>query len=75
MLLVSAAEHFQKLEKVVGRIKGGLHKDDLDEFFKTAYHLIEVTERDEGTTLIQKSMASALRQDIDIRICRDIANA
>ncbi len=75
MLLVSAAEHFQKLEKVVGRIKGGLHKDDLDEFFKTAYHLIEVTERDEGTTLIQKSMASALRQDIDIKICRDIANA
>lgn len=75
MLHNSAAEHFQKLEKIFGRINGGLHKDDLDDFFKTAYHLIEITEKDEGTSLVQKSMAAALRQDIDMKICRDIANA
>ena len=75
MLHNSAAEHFWKLEKIFGRINGGLHKDDLDDFFKTAYHLIEITEKDEGTSLVQKTMAAALRQDIDMKICRDIANA
>ena len=67
--------YFQNLEKIFGRINGRLHKDVLEEFFKTAYHLIEITEKDEGTSLVQKTMAAALRQDIDMKIYRDIANA
>ncbi len=75
MLHSSAEEHFQKLTKVFRRIQDNLHKDDLDDFFKTAYHLIEITNMDENATSSQKSMASALRQDIEMQICRDIANA
>jgi hypothetical protein len=52
-----------------------LHKDDLDDFFKTAYHLVEITEKDAATTPIHKAGATALRQDVDFRICRDITNS
>lgn len=75
MLHSSAAEHFKKLRKVFKRVEEALHKDDLDDFFKTAYHLLEITEKDKATTPLQKSAAAALRQDIDFQVCRDIANS
>jgi hypothetical protein len=51
-----------------------MHKDDLDDFFKTAYHLVEITEQDPATSAAQKTAARALRTDDDIRVCRDICN-
>jgi hypothetical protein len=75
MLHTSAAEHFEKLKKVLKRIDEAVHKDDLDDFFKTAYHLIEIIEKDAATTPIQKTGATALRLDVDFRICREIANS
>jgi hypothetical protein len=74
MLHQSAREHYEKLQRVVGRIDQAVHKDDLDDFFKTAYHLIEITERDPATTPSQKATASALKKDADMRVCRDICN-
>jgi hypothetical protein len=74
MLHKTAEEHFEKLKRVAARLDKEVHKDDLDDFFKTAYHLIEVTEKDPASTAAQKISASALRQDMDVAICRDICN-
>jgi hypothetical protein len=46
MLHKSAAEHLDKLIRVAARVDREVHKDDLDDFFKTAYHLVEITEKD-----------------------------
>lgn len=75
MLHRSAAEHFDKLRKDLKRVEEALHKDNLDDFFKTAYHLVEIVKRDRATTSLQKARAAELRQDIDFLICRDIANS
>ena len=72
MLHNSAAEHHDKLRKVLGRIEAEVHKDDLDDFFKTAYHLIEITEKDPATTLAQKAAALVLSADGDMKICREV---
>jgi hypothetical protein len=74
MLHTSAVEHHYKLKRVTKRIEDAVHKDDLDDFFKTAYHLVEITEKDPATTAAQKAAATALRSDPDLRICRDICN-
>lgn len=74
MLHRSAREHYEKLQRVIARIDQAVHKDDLDDFFKTAFHLIEVTEKDPSTASSQKSAASALKNDSDMRMCRDICN-
>src|SRR4051794_29718424 len=74
MLHHSAREHYEKLQRVVSRIDQAVHKDDLDDFFKTAYHLIEITEKDPSTTAAQRAGANALRSDSDMQICRDICN-
>lgn len=72
MLHLSAREHYEKLQRVIGRIDQAVHRDDLDDFFKTAYHLIEITEKDPSTTPAQKTAARGLRRDRDMQICRDI---
>ena len=74
MLHKSAAEHHQKLLRVLARIEQAVHRDDLDDFFKTAYHLLEITEADPQATPAQKAAAAALRGDQDLQVCRDIAN-
>ena len=74
MLHKTAMEHHEKLKRVTDRINTAVHKDDLDDFFKTAYHLIEITKRDPATSATQKSAAKALRNDVDLQICRDICN-
>ena len=74
MLHKTAAEHFDKLARVAARLEAEVHKDDLDDFFKTAYHLVEITEKDPMSRSEQKAAAAALRRDPDIAICRDICN-
>jgi hypothetical protein len=46
----------------------------LDDFFKTAYHLIEIIEKCSTTTATQKAQATALRGDPEMELCREIAN-
>jgi hypothetical protein len=70
----TASEHFNKLKRVYGQLDAEVHKDDLDDFFKTAYHLIEITEKCSTTTATQKAQASALRRDLDMELSREIAN-
>jgi hypothetical protein len=70
----TAAEHYAKLKRVRGRLDAEVHRDDLDDFFKTAYHLIEITEKCSTTTSAQKAQASALCGDPEIELCREIAN-
>lgn len=74
MLHKSAAEHLDKLIRVAARVDREVHKDDLDDFFKTAYHLVEITEKDPTSSPEQKAAATALRRDPDIAISRDICN-
>ena len=74
MLHKTAAEHFDKLKKVAARIENEVHKDDLDDFFKTAYHLLEITREDPTATPAQKAGADALRRHAEFAICRDICN-
>jgi hypothetical protein len=70
----TAAEHFEKLKRVHARLDGEVHKDDLDDFFKTAYHLIENIEKCSNTTVEQKLTAKALRSDPEMELCREICN-
>src|SRR5580704_1618555 len=74
MLHKSAAEHLDKLIRVAALVDREVHKDDLDDFFKTAYHLVEITEKDPTSSPEQKAAATALRRDPDIAISRDICN-
>jgi hypothetical protein len=70
----TAQEHFEKLKRVRGRLNAEVHKDDLDDFFKTAYHLIENTEKCSNTAAAQRSQATALRGDPELELCREITN-
>ena len=60
MVHKSAAEHFEKLRKDLERIEGSLHKDNLDDIFKTAYHLAEIAKKDMMTTSLQKARTAEL---------------
>jgi hypothetical protein len=71
----TATEHFEKLQRVAKRLQNeAVHVDALDDFFKTAYHLIENIEKDPATSAAQKAQATALRSDPDIKLCREITN-
>ncbi|MFN3076665.1 MAG: hypothetical protein ABT940_07285 [Alphaproteobacteria bacterium] len=74
VLHTTAQEHFAKLTRVNDRLAKEVHKDDLDDFFKTAYHLIEITEKDPSVSAAQKAQATALRNDPDIKLCQEITN-
>jgi hypothetical protein len=73
-LHATASEHFEKLIRVRRRLDEEVHRDDLDDFFKTAYHLIEIIEKCGETTATQKAQAKALRRDPDMELCREITN-
>jgi hypothetical protein len=73
-LHTTAVQHFNKLKRVCGRLDAEVHKDDLDDFFKTAYHLLEITEKCSITTPEQKEHATALRCDPEMELCREIVN-
>jgi hypothetical protein len=70
----TAAEHYQKLRRLHQRLQAEVHRDDLDDFFKTAYHLIEIIEKDPKTDGVQKTMATALEFDADLKLCGEITN-
>jgi hypothetical protein len=70
----TAAAHFDKLKRVRSRFDAEVHKDDLDDFFKTAYHLIEITEKCSTTSAAHKAEAAALRCDPEMELCREIVN-
>lgn len=74
VLHATAADHFMKLRRVYARLENEVHRDDLDNFFKTAYHLIENTEKDILANAAQKAAATAIRSDADIELCREITN-
>jgi len=73
-LRTTAVEHFEKLRRVYERLDSCVYRGDLDDFFKTAYHLIENIEKDPATDASQKAAAKALRSDPEVKLCREIAN-
>jgi hypothetical protein len=74
MLHKTAAEHYEKLKRLTERLEAEVHKDVLDDFFKTAYHLAEWTKKDPTTTDEQKAQVVQLWNDADFQTCRDICN-
>src|SRR5688500_18531056 len=70
----SAADHFGKLNRLANRIEKAVHKDDLDDYLKSAYHLLEIVEKDPNTSSCQKAQAKALRSDPEFQLCREITN-
>lgn len=42
----NAIEHFEKINRVYAKLDKVWHRDDFDDFFKSAYHILEITERD-----------------------------
>ena len=71
----TAEEHFQKLKRVYERLMREMHKDDLDDFIKTAWHLCEIVEKDTHTTRKQRRAVNSLRKTEEMRLCQDITNA
>lgn len=51
-----------------------MHADDLDDFCKTAWHLVELVERDANSTREMRKLASRLRSDPGISLCEHAAN-
>jgi hypothetical protein len=64
-------EHFAKLHRIVARlIKQEVHADDLDDFCKTAWHLVELVEHDRTAPRQTRKRVSRLRSDPDIAVCQ-----
>ena len=50
-----------------------MHADDMDDFCKTAWHLIELAEKDKGSPRARRQAASRLRSDPDLILCEHAA--
>ena len=70
----TAQEHFDKLSRVYERLENEIHKDDLDDFFKTAYHLLENIKKDPKATTAQKAAAKTLYNEPEMELCRELTN-
>jgi hypothetical protein len=69
-------DHLAKLRRVVARLeKQEMHADDMDDFCKTAWHLIELVEKDPGSAKKMRREAIRLRADPDLILCEHVANA
>lgn len=67
-------EHLRKLRRIVARLGSQeMHVDDLDDFCKTAWHLVELVEKNPDSTRDMKRRASRLRADPDIVLCQYVA--
>lgn len=55
-------------------LKIEMHRDDFDDFCKTAWHLIELVEKSASATKSQRSAAAKLRADHDLAVCEYLAN-
>jgi hypothetical protein len=63
--------HLSKLRRIVERLeKQEMHADDMDDFCKTAWHLIELVEKNHRSTQAQRQAASRLRSDPDLLLCQ-----
>lgn len=70
------ADHLDKLRRVVARLeRREMHADDIDDFCKTTWHLIELVEKDQGSTREMRRAATRLRNDLDLIICEHVANS
>ena len=68
-------EHLEKLRRVARRItQNEMHADDMDDFCKTAWHLVELVEKYPNSTREMRRRASLLRQDHDLIVCEHAAN-
>src|SRR5687768_524658 len=68
-------DHLQKLRRIVARLRDNeIHADDLDDFCKTAWHLIELVEKDSASDRELRKRAARLRTDRDIALCEHAAN-
>ncbi len=73
VFLITPEDHFKKLRRIADRLeKDGMHPDDMDDFCKTAWHLVELVEKKSDREMRKK--ATALRTDPDIALCEHAAN-
>jgi hypothetical protein len=70
-----SAGQFEKLTRERDQIEKSVDEDRLENFFKTAWHLIEIVEKDPATTQTQKDKGKSLRKTPLMTICCEIANS
>lgn len=71
----SSADHLEKMRRIVRRLdQVEMHRDDMDDFCKTAWHLFEHVDREKGLDRNVRRKAQALRQDPDFVLCEHLAN-
>ena len=69
------ADHLEKLRRIAQRLHNDeMHADDMDDFCKTAWHLIELIKKNPSSTMKMRSRAIRLRDDRDMVLCEHLAN-
>lgn len=75
MLYPTAQERYDKLERVGDRLlNANFNQDDVDDFFAVANSLPEFIRHDPNTSAAQRDAAKRLLDDLDWKICHEIAN-
>jgi uncharacterized protein (UPF0147 family) len=71
----SSADHLTKMRRIVRRLdQVEMHRDDMDDFCKTAWHLIEHVAQEKELDRNVRRKAQALRNDADLILCEHLAN-
>lgn len=75
MLHPTAHDRYSKLERVGDRLlNANFNQDDVDDFFAVANSLPEFIRLDSSTSAAQRDAAKRLVDDLDWKICHEIAN-
>jgi hypothetical protein len=75
MLHPTAHDRYDKLERVGDRLlNANFNQDDVDDFFAVANSLPEFIRHDPNATAAQRDAAKRLLDDLDWKICHEIAN-
>lgn len=68
-------DHLAKLRRLRDRmLTKEMHRDDFDDFCKTAWHLIELVERSSSADRLTKRKATALRSEHAFAVCEYLGN-
>jgi hypothetical protein len=71
----TAQKHFEKLRKNFERLKReSLDTANLADFFKEAWHLVEITQKDPSISKDQKRQVGSFHRESDFKLCRAICN-
>jgi len=65
---------FAKLQRELGNLESAVSADAYFDFVITAYHLCDWIKNDSAAPASARSALAALRKQLPVKICRDLAN-